>query len=80
MALIMAVTNPVNQSIYIRFLYLSLLFIVAQDIYSGFRYAIQGEIKKHKVKMVHAYVWSTFGSGAIRFTSWILWCLAKFFS
>ena len=29
-------------------------------------------LNRHKVAMVRNYVWTTFGSGAIRLTSWIL--------
>lgn len=29
-------------------------------------------LNRHNVAMVRNYVWTTFGSGAIRLTSWIL--------
>ena len=34
----------------------------------------------HMTKMVQVYISTTFGSGAIRFTSWILWVVGKFFT
>jgi len=89
MSSIMVVNNPVKQSNFIVFTYVCYLFTTGQNIYIGIQHAKQAREaaphlrpslrSRHKVAMLKAYVWSTFGSGAIRLTAWMLWCFAKFF-
>mmetsp|Transcript_16141 Transcript_16141/g.34892 ORF Transcript_16141/g.34892 Transcript_16141/m.34892 type:complete len:506 (-) Transcript_16141:436-1953(-) len=93
MAITMALKNPVKQHWSIQIMYLSFIVQALERTYKGVGYAIKAKVaredgnekkskeftKRHKVKMVTNYIWTTFGSGAIRLASWILWCIGKFF-
>lgn len=91
MAIAMVVKNPVRQSIFIQIMYLSFIVTGFTRPLKGLKYAREaralGEgspernmtLGRHKVAMARNYVWTTFGSGAIRLTSWVLWVIGKFF-
>ena len=93
MCFTMAQQNPVNQHYGIRLMYFADVLDAITLSISGVRNAIQArntpddderrktEYKNlHKVKMAFVYIKTTFGSGAIRLTVWLLWLIGKFFS
>ena len=93
MAAIMAWNNPVKQHAVIKLFYI--IYIIENGLrrpYQGMKCAFSSQAvrehdeaasnnfrNQHKSLMVRMYVWTTFGSGAIRLSAWILWCIGKFF-
>jgi len=85
MASYMVYSNPVKQSRWIQLMYGATILAAIERTYKGLKHGKLGRkghtasINLHKAAMTRNYVWTTFGSGAIRLTSWLLWCVGKFF-